>query len=242
MNLNGSVREVESWHDFTTTYTTVFWNETLHSVWLRMGAMPPGMVLIGGTAVAMYFNHRASTDLDWMDTTRNISESVIFGLTAFDDVGEIDAVNGGLGAVDCVLRTRFAGHRNIDMNFIEPEERFAPELSQAPVPAVDNGALIAHPIDLARMKTMALFSRGALRDYLDVGIFAEREPAILIQAVDLIRKSKTINERNLLMALTSPPDKILDDIPDVTQDALTKFSNRAFKFISEEKPKSRTRD
>ena len=216
-------------------------DDTLHAVWTSMQPMPPGMVLIGGTAVAMYFNHRASTDLDWMDTTRNLSESVIFGLTAFDDVGEIDAVNGGLGAVDCVLRTRFSGHRNVAMNFIEPDERFAPELSEPPIPAIDNGALIAHPIDLARMKTMALFSRSALRDYLDVGVFAEREPTVLLKAIDLIKSSKTINERLLVMALASPPENVLDDIPIEIQTALTNFAEKAFKRISK-KPQGHTKD
>ena len=217
-------------------------DEALHFVWEGMRPMPPGMVLMGGTAVALYFNHRASTDLNWLATSKSLNESVIYGLDAFDEVAVVDEIHGGDGAVDCVLRPKFRGSREIAVNFVEPDGRFVPELMHPAIPAVDNGTFIAHPIDLARMKTMAMFSRRELRDYLDVGIFAEREPTLLLQAIDLIRNSKTINERPLVMALVSPPAGVLDEIPDHIQTTLNKFVATAFAWISDDRSNERDDD
>ena len=118
------------------------------------------------------------------------------------------------------------------MNFIEPDGRFVPELTQPAIPAIVNSVLVAHPIDLARMNTMALFSRRELRGYLDIGTFADREPDLLLSAVHLIKALKTINERHLLMALASPPEDVLGSIPDEILAALTSFVNKAFQSIS----------
>ena len=216
-------------------------DEALRFIWKGMDLMPPGVVLIGGTAVALYFNHRASTDLDWADTTNTLNETSVYQLTSFDPVADIEDVNGGEGAVDCVLRPKYRGSRAIAMNFVEPDGRFLPMLTQPAIPASDNGVLVANPIDLARMKTMALFSRREIRDYLDVGTFAEREPEILMQAMELIRKSKTINDRPLMMALTSPPDNILAAIPPSTQSVLTEFAGKFFYRITDNDPKGHTR-
>ena len=65
--------------------------------------LPPGLVLIGGTAVALYFNHRPSTDLVWLDTSGMLDETTVNRLKVLDEIAELDEVNGGKGAVDCVL-------------------------------------------------------------------------------------------------------------------------------------------
>ena len=86
--------------------------------------------------------------------------------------------------------THHPGARAVTVNFVKPDGRFLPELIQPALPANDNGVLVARPLDMARMKTVALFSRRELRDYIDVAIFAEQEPLILLQAVDPIRQSR----------------------------------------------------
>ena len=216
-------------------------DDALRYIWNGMNLMPPGMVLIGGTAVALYFNHRHSTDLDWADTTETLDVTTVYQLTSFDRVADIEEVDGGAGAVDCVLRPRYHGARTIAMNFVETDDLFLPKLTQPAIPASDNGVLVAHLIDLARMKMLALFSRRELRDYLDVGTFAAREPAILTQALDLITESKTVSDRTLIMALASPPDNILDSIPTETQNALFEFSSKVFHRIENRDSKGLTR-
>ena len=68
-------------------------DSALKFVWEGMKPMPPGTVLIGGTAVALYSNHRASTDLDWLNTSYSLNETAVYQITAFDEVASIDEVH-----------------------------------------------------------------------------------------------------------------------------------------------------
>lgn len=199
-------------------------DEALSFVWRGMKPLPEGMVVIDGTAIALYFNHIAATDLDWLDTTYTLNESKIYRLTSFDAVGAIENLRGGRGAIDCLLVPSYDGARNIAMNFVEPSDGFIAGLGRPPILASDNGIPLAHPADLVRMKLMALFSRRAYRDYHDIGMFAEREPDILKNAVDLIVQAGLDSEFRLAATLASAPQDRFDQLPPNTRKILSEFS------------------
>lgn len=115
------------------------------------------------------------------------------------------------------------------MNFIEPDLTFNAEVMLDPIPASDNGVFVAHPIDLARMKTLALYSRKAARDYLDFAAFAEHAPNELLEALKTIAETGVVSYEKLALALMSPPHDVSADIPAEAFEKIVRFTRDLLK-------------
>ncbi len=146
-----------------------FMDQEMREFWRSLTPLPGGLRLYGGTALAMYLNHRQSTDFDFATPLPVVDPSFVKGLPGLSDA----QVNGGDGMVDGVIKGRV---RDIRLTFMECGS-FLPQPTHSPI-AAKNGVLVAHPADLIASKAQAMCSRGALRDYLDLAACLDTWPQL----------------------------------------------------------------
>lgn len=146
---------------------TGFMDPAMLRLWRRMKALPGGLRLYGGTALALYLNHRQSTDFDFATP-----EAVV----DLEFIGRIEwlggaVLTGGPGMVDGVVE---GGGRAVMLTFMECGQLVP--MPQYPPMAASNGIAVAHPVDLVAAKIEACVNRGASRDYGDVAAAFEAWP------------------------------------------------------------------
>ncbi len=115
-----------------------------------------GFYLAGGTALAIYFGHRISVDLDWF--TSNVFEDGLLVAQSLRNAGipiEIDQVSPGTlhGSIQSVRVTLL----QYQYTFLEPPNHWS-----------EMGCDIASLQDLACMKLSAIAQRGARKDFCDL--------------------------------------------------------------------------
>ena len=145
-----------------------FMDSDMLALWDCMGPLPGGLQLYGGTALALYLNHRNSTDFDFATTQRCIDTHF---MSYFPWLSKADLV-GGPGMVDATIQGE---HREIKVTFMETG-CLIPNPMRAPLIA-PNGVAVAHPVDLLAAKYEACLGRGALRDYVDVATAFDAWPS-----------------------------------------------------------------
>ena len=128
-------------------------------LWRRIGPLPGDLRLYGGTAMALYRNHRHSADFDFA-TPIAVVDPVFVGQLPWMEGAEL---RGGPGMVDAVIAGR---SRAVTVTFMECGH-LIPMPTRKPLEA-PNGAAIAHPVDLVAAKIEACLGRGAQRDYEDI--------------------------------------------------------------------------
>ena len=146
-----------------------FMDDDMRGVWRTMSPLPNDLRLYGGTALALYLNHRASVDFDFATP-----ELVDMGITEDKEIQRWAGgarFAGGDGMVDAIIS---GAYRDITVTFMEcghlvPMPRFKP------IPA-KNGVLVADPRDIIDAKFRALVSRGNLNDYQDAAAFIAAWP------------------------------------------------------------------
>ncbi len=110
----------------------------------------------GGTALAIYFGHRTSIDLDWF-TSRQVDDAMVlaqsFRNAALDFVTEQTAPGTLHGSVS-----------NVRVTFLE----YQYPLLKAPTHWNEVGCSLASLQDLACMKLSAVAQRGARKDFCDI--------------------------------------------------------------------------
>ncbi len=147
-----------------------------------------GFMLYGGTALALYLDHRKSMDFDFF-TAEAVSPDAIKRIAWF---GKGREIVGQRGAVD----VKWPGEdRNVMLNFVDVEFYFGigPELPPSHAP---NGVPVAKPTDIIVGKLGALKQRGAMRDYRDLVAVARAMPDELDYAVDrYLRHEKRLEDR-----------------------------------------------
>ncbi|MDP1689204.1 MAG: nucleotidyl transferase AbiEii/AbiGii toxin family protein [bacterium] len=108
--------------------------------------------LAGGTAIALFFAHRESNDLDFF-TTKIFSEPLL--IKDLNHIGTFMGERSGrgtlLGTLDQIKVSFFV----LPYGLIEK-------------PIAHKHLLIAQPIDLAAMKILAISDRGKKRDFIDL--------------------------------------------------------------------------
>jgi len=119
---------------------------------------PPNIYLAGGTAVALYFGHRLSVDLDF------------FTDEEFDSLSLSSTISGVMGTSFRIAKTKVTKNALV-MNL--NETRFS--LFTYPCPLVapltgmqDIPVHVASQIDLALMKLLAINQRGSCKDFIDL--------------------------------------------------------------------------
>lgn len=114
--------------------------------------------LAGGSAVALFFNHRRSNDLDFFSEKEFYTPILIKNLKK---IGKFEAAkspeNTLIGNLDDIKISFFT----LPYGLIE-------------VPAKYKNLSIAKPLDLATMKILAISHRGTKRDFIDLYFLCQR--------------------------------------------------------------------
>ena len=148
-----------------------------------------GYRLFGGTALALYINHRRSIDFDFF------SDSVVrkCDLQRFEWLDGAE-FQGDEGMVDVTV---FGNIRNIRLNFVDlklfsnVEPKYPPVYTREGIP-------VAHVVDLLASKLAALSNRKELKDFQDVATAIDtlREP--LNEAISIYLLSSLTRETTYL--------------------------------------------
>lgn len=161
---------------------TEFMDPDLKLLWDRL---PPrelstgGFMLFGGTALAMYMNHRASTDLDFFTASGSVNPDTL-RKRLLHSLEKRFQIVGQEGAVDVKWE---GSQRTVLMNFVDFDYFFGlkPEFEPYEAP---NGIPVARPTDVLVGKLAALKYRGIPRDYKDISAAAKHMPEELDYAIE----------------------------------------------------------
>lgn len=148
-----------------------------------------GYRLGGGTALAMYLNHRKSTDFDFFRQGL-VERSALQTISWLKDAD----FNGDEGLIDAGIRGE---NRTVVLNFIDATLFCDVDLKHAPILST-SGIPIAHPVDILTGKISALSRRGAERDFVDVAAAYREIPNALEEASDLYVASSLTREASVL--------------------------------------------
>ena len=189
-----------------------FMDGDMRRLWHRMGPLPGSLRLYGETAMALYRNHRESTDFDFATPDAEVAPQFVAALPWMAEA----KIACGPGMVDATIE---AENRKITVTFMEcgtmvPMPRFAP--LEAP-----NGVAVAHPVDLVASKVEACFNRGFIKDYRDVAEAALAWPAWSAAAA-LGMESRS--PRAIGRILATPPKSIASALPREHWRALREFA------------------
>ena len=159
-----------------------------------------GFYLAGGTALALYFQHRLSVDLDWftpasmgdvMSLARKLQETV--------DLTVTETGAGTLHAVANQVRLSFRQYRYPLLVAISFDERYV-----CPIASLD---------DIACMKLSAVAQRGSRKDFIDIFTLVHRHRP-LSELLALYQQKYAIESiANVLYALVFFDDAEKEPLP-----------------------------
>ena len=165
---------------------TDFMDSDMLALWQVMRAEDlPGYILYGGTALALYLNHRKSTDFDFF-RKNNVLKNNLVKVPWLKDArfrGEQKMVDATLPALK----------RELTINFLSIEDFSVIPPTQAPIKA-GNGINVAHPIDILANKLFALTNRKLSRDFIDIACANEHMPAPLNEAIIIYLNDPMTND------------------------------------------------
>lgn len=177
-----------------------FMDAPMRALWHRMTPLPGNLRLYGGTALALYLDHRTSTDFDFA-TPSPVVDLEFVGALPWMRGAEL---RGGGGMVDGLVQ---GAEREIVVTFME-----CGSLIPIPVrePVISSrGIAVAHPVDLVAAKLEACLSRGAGRDYIDLAAALEAWPRWCRDAVE----SRSRDAVDVARGLAAPPAEALREMP-----------------------------
>ena len=155
--------------------------------------------LAGGTALALYFGHRFSVDLDWFAEKFEYNLSFRRSLEKLGKLGiDSESENTFNGALNDVKISFF----EYPYPLIAPRERHRENVSLAGLP------------DIAAMKLEAIGTRGSYKDFIDVYFLLQRYS--IEELLSFVRKkfaNLDYNETHLLKALTYFEDATGTEMP-----------------------------
>ncbi len=189
-----------------------FMDDEMRELWESMGPLPGQLRLYGGTALALYRNHRPSTDFDFA-TPQAVVDINFVGQFSWLKGAEL---NGGPGMVDAIIQGKT---RDLIVTFMECGS-LVPFPSKEPVIA-SNGVAVAHPIDLVASKMAACISREQKRDYDDMAEAIKAWPEWCRQAVHVL---KNYRPAAISRALAAPPHAIHERLDTETVNGLRAFA------------------
>ena len=190
---------------------TAFMDEAMRALWSGLRRMPQDLRLYGGTALALYLNHRTSTDFDFATPGGLVDLQLVRTIDAFAGPA---TVTGGDGMVDLVLH---AG-RDIKVTLMECGT-FVPKPVLPPRRA-SNGVAVADPVDLVCAKLVAAAQRDVARDFVDLAAAERRWPGILEQGLDVARQATHHQRAALIANLRDPPPNAARELDAAARAAL----------------------
>jgi len=189
-----------------------FMDQDMRNFWTSLEPLPGELRLYGGTALALFLNHRQSTDFGFATPLPVVGLDFVAGLP-----GVMAAqLSGGDGMVDGVVKSR---DRDIRLTFMECRS-LLPLPAYRPIEA-ENGVLVAHPADLIASKAHAICSRGALRDYQDLAASFRAWSEL---CVDTLRSAPSRSCLEIARALNTPP---IDSYQQLERDQLSLLASLA---------------
>ena len=131
----------------------------IRRIWEDLGSIGPQYTLVGGTAIALYCNHRQSVDIDLScsgaaEHPRTIRRSIRA------EIGKHKVLKRRTGIVIKFFATETSP--KIEVHGTDPWKMTAPPLR------ADNGLHVAAPSDLAARKLAAMIERDSARDGEDL--------------------------------------------------------------------------
>ena len=148
-----------------------------------------GYRLYGGTALAMYINHRRARDIGFfkMSTVRS------------EDLEKIEWLEGAefQGNEGMVVVRLFGSNRVLSLNFVDASLYTDVDPVYDPVPR-KGGIPIAHPVDILSSKISALARSGALSDFVDIAAASRVLCPQLREAATIYIQSPLTRECSLL--------------------------------------------
>ncbi len=177
-----------------------FMDQDMQDFWYSLGPCPGDLRLYGGTALALYLNHRQSTDFDFATPLPVVNVHFVSSIHGISKAH----LSGGDGMVDGVLKAK---SRDIRLTFMECGT-FLPIPTEDPITA-KNGILIAHPADLVVSKAHAMCSRGLLRDYQDLIASFNAWPELCVNA---LQNTPVRSSFEIARSLSAPPIDVCEQI------------------------------
>ena len=179
------------------------------AVWNRLGALPSDFVLVGGTALALQWGHRVSYDLDFA-TSKPLPHprTILRALGLPADRRRYKWP-----------RKKIRPHIHISPTDNTPKVDIHGKVNQpwlVPPRRAPNGLLIANPADILWHKAVALTSRDAVRDAVDICEW-RRDP----RGIDLSAVLNAVHavSGNTQVGLADFADALLDDTNHAAWDA-----------------------
>ena len=191
---------------------TEFMDEDMLKLWQKMGPMPGDLRLYGGTALALFLNHRLSTAFDFATPEATVEEDIIETLPWLEGA----KYTGGPGMIDAVL---IGENRKLAITFMECG-RMIPMPTQPPIVA-SNGVPVAHPVDLVASKMEACVSRGAVRDYEDISEAIKVWPEVCRAAVQIVPNRRV---SSIARMISLPPVEVAAKLDKQTTKRLLLFA------------------
>jgi len=170
------------------------------ALWQRMGPLPEGLVLYGGTALTLYLAHRCSYDLDFVTLNGRVEQET---LEQIPWLVPYRIAGGGPGMFDVIHDPENSA---LPMTFLEAGRMMAHPTR--PPKRAENGLAVAHPIDLVITKLHACTGRGALRDYQDLAEIERHWPGTMVPAAAALEAQGLEVRSSLLRALADPPSDV----------------------------------
>ena len=194
-----------------------FMDADMRQVWQAMTQLPNDLRLYGGTALALYLNHRASVDFDFA-TPGMVDLDIVAAPSVKRWMGQAQ-VSGGPGMIDAYIK---GPGRTITVTFLECGH-FIPMPRHAPVPAA-NGVMVADPRDIIAAKYRALIERGAVYDYQDAAAFVAAWPD---WALEELHGSANYTAPQIAYRLGNPVANGASALTDTQLKTLQEFSRAA---------------
>lgn len=174
---------------------TSFMDEAMQALWNRMTAMPADLRLYGGTALALYLDHRASTDFGFATPSPAVDTTLARTIPWLAGAH----LHGGAGMVDATVE---AG-RPVRITLMETGAMI-PHPTRPAIHA-PNGVRVAHPEDLIRAKLEACLTRDAPRDFIDIAHAARNWPELTRTAIARYIENSTRSRAAVTRELVNPP-------------------------------------
>lgn len=169
---------------------TSFMDDEMRELLERMQANDlEGYRLYCGTALAMYINHRRSTDFEFFKTSPVRRE----------DLEKIEWLKGAeFRGNEGMVDVRLSGSdRVLSLNLVDASLFTDVEPKYDSVPG-KGGIPIAHPVDILSSKLSALARRGAPRDFMDIAAASRALHPELKEAATLYIESPLTREGSFL--------------------------------------------
>ena len=186
----------------------------MRRVWDQLGEMPEDVRLYGGTALALYLDHRVSTDFGFAAPPGAVTRSLVEGIPALRGGG----VRGNEGLFDVVV----PGEREVMVTFIE-WGHLIPKPVEKPMTAA-NGVRVAHPVDLVAAKVQACVSRETTRDYADIAAAAGAWSRWTLSGVRAVISHSAYDAPRIARMLADPPPAAAHELDTRSLGRLRRFA------------------